>query len=117
MEHLTDLVANFLKVLSDPTRLKIIVFLKDNPSTSTQIQKELGLSQSYASHQLKMLSNNGVTRSERVGKSKIFKINNENIFKLIALIKSYVIKNERFKLQKLSVLENFEEEQDLGELF
>ncbi|TFG23142.1 MAG: ArsR family transcriptional regulator [Promethearchaeota archaeon] len=110
-EELNTIVSKFLKVLSDPTRLKMISYLKDNPSTASEIQEKLDLSQSYTSHQLKRLVEVGIIESNREGRIKNFKIKEKSIFKLISILKSYVIKLEKLKLNQLNSLEvtDFEE--------
>ncbi len=105
MENLNSLTINFLKVLSDPIRLKIIEYLNNNPSSSSKIQKDLDLSQSYTSHQLKQLKDVDIIEYERIGKNKTFKIKNESIFKLISIIKSYILQMEKKKIQGIKSLE------------
>jgi ArsR family transcriptional regulator len=115
MVDLNALMIKFLKVLSDPIRLKIIDYLKNNPSSASKIQKELDLSQSYTSHQLKKLTSIDILEHERLGKMKTFSIKNNDIFKLISIIKSYILHIEKEKYQKIqsfdesSLMTNFEE--------
>ena len=104
-EELSAILSKFLKVLSDPIRLSIISYLNDNPSTASDIQDQLDLSQSYTSHQLKKLIEVGIIESNRSGKTKIFKIKENSIFKLISILKSYVIKLEKHKMSQLDSLE------------
>ena len=110
-EELNIILSKFLKVLSDPTRLSLISYLKENPSTASDIQEKFDLSQSYTSHQLKKLVEAGIIDSNRTGKTKIFEIKEKSIFKLISILKSYVIKLEKLKFNQLNSLEvtEFEE--------
>jgi ArsR family transcriptional regulator len=108
MENLNILMIKFLKVLSDPTRLEIIDYLKDNFSTAGEIQNKLNLSQSYTSHQLKKLVDVDIVTYNKLGKKKIFKIKNKEIYKLISLIKSYILQLEKEKIQQIRSLEQSE---------
>jgi len=104
-EEMNSLLSKFLKVLSDPVRLSIIYYLEDNPSTASDIQDKLDLSQSYTSHQLKKLIEVGIIESNREGKTKVFKVKEKSIFKLIAILKSFIIKLEKLKMSQLNALD------------
>jgi len=117
MDSLENLTASFLKLLSDPIRLKIITFLKENPSNITSIQKKFNLSQSYVSHQLKKLFNAGIIEYVREGKSKVVHIHNNKIHKLIRIVKAFVIHLEKEKFQNLAALEEQESIEDLDDIF
>ena len=117
MENLNILMSKFLKVLSDPIRLKIIEFLQENPSSAGKIQDELNLSQSYTSHQLKKLKDVDIVTYKRLGKKKKFKIKNKGIYKLIALIKAYILKTEKEKFEKIKSLEKTKAIPDFKDLF
>ncbi|TFF84217.1 MAG: ArsR family transcriptional regulator [Promethearchaeota archaeon] len=117
MDNLENITASFLKLLSDPLRLSIIGYLKDNPSSISQIQEDFNLSQSYVSHQLKKLVTAGLIEYVREGKNKIAHIKNENIHKLIGIIKSYVIHLEKQKIQNIANLEKQESIEDFGNFF
>jgi ArsR family transcriptional regulator len=117
MDDLNSLMIKFLKVLSDPIRLRIIEYLNNNASSAGKIQEDLELSQSYTSHQLKKLTDVDILEYERIGKNKHFKIKNESIFKLISIIKSYLLNLEKQRLQKITSLEENESLEDIGDLF
>jgi len=117
MENLNVLMIKFLKVLSDPTRLKIIEYLQENPTNAGKIQKELNLSQSYTSHQLKKLKDVDIITYKRLGKQKKFKIKNKEIYKLISLIKAYILKVEREKFEKIRSIERSTAIPDFNDLF
>ena len=117
MEVLNKRISNFFKVLSDPTRLNILEFLKDNPSTSIQIQKSLNISQSYASHQLKKLFDADLIDYEKKGKKKCYKPKNNAIYKLLALIQSYIFKLEKEKYEKFNLINEFKTIKDFSDVF
>jgi len=117
LEDLRKRTSNFLKILSDPTRLSILEFLKDNPSTSIKIQISLNISQSYASHQLKKLNDADLIEYEKKGKIKYYKTKNNGISKLLALIQSYIYKLEKEKYEKFNLIDEFEPIKDFSDMF
>lgn len=104
MESVILLLSKFLKVLDDPVRLQIIDYIENNPVTAGKIQRELNLSQSYTSHQLKKLVEMNIVDFERNGKEKIFKIKHQGIYKLISILKSYIIDLEKKKYEEFMSL-------------
>jgi ArsR family transcriptional regulator len=116
LEDLRRHTSNFLKVLSDPTRLTILEYLKMNPSTSNEIQKKLNISQSYVSHQLKKLYDAGLIIYEKKGKIKRYKPKNLSIYKLITIIQSYILKLEKEKMDKLSLIKELEPVKDFSDI-
>jgi DNA-binding transcriptional ArsR family regulator len=116
VEDLKKMTIDFLKVLSDPIRLDILEFIKNNPSTSRKIQVALNISQSFASHQLKKLYDADLIEYDKKGKIKIYRPKNMGIYKLIALIQSYVFNLEKEKLRKFSLIKEFEPISDFSDI-
>ncbi len=52
-------------MLSDPTRLKILLYLKDGEQNVTAITQAVEMEQSAVSHQLRLLRENHVVKSHR----------------------------------------------------
>ncbi len=117
MENLNSLMIKFLKVLSDPVRLNIIEYLNDNPSSASKIQQDLSLSQSYTSHQLKKLTEVDILGYERLGKNKTFKIKNKGIYRLLSMIKSYILYLEKEKFKRIKSIEESHSIADFENLF
>lgn len=61
-------VIDFLKIISDETRLKILLMVLKREMCVCEIIEELGLSQSLISHHLRLLRKNDLVRDERDGK-------------------------------------------------
>ena len=61
-------MADLFKVLSDTTRLKILSALSITPMCVGDISLLLGINQTTVSHQLRLLKNLGIVKSERSGK-------------------------------------------------
>ncbi len=56
-----DAVANFLKIISDPTRLKIIMILENHEVSVNDIAVLMNMTKSAVSHQLKVLKKMAAT--------------------------------------------------------
>ena len=72
-------LANMFSVLGDPTRLKIVLCLMEKEASVTEIVNALGLTQSAVSHQLRILKDAHVLKSEKVGKMVFYSINDEHV--------------------------------------
>jgi ArsR family transcriptional regulator, arsenate/arsenite/antimonite-responsive transcriptional repressor len=89
-----DELAEILKALSDPTRLKIATLLADSKSMLcvNAITKRLGVTQSAVSQHLRILRQSGLVESERRGYFIHYSINKKKI-ELIASMLSNMVKN------------------------
>lgn len=72
-------LANMFSVLGDPTRLGIVLYLMDKKTSVTEIVNTLGLTQSAVSHQLRILKDAHVLKSEKVGKMVFYSLNDEHV--------------------------------------
>lgn len=71
---------NFYDIISDPTRLKIIILLKKHKELCvSDLAEIIGLSISGISHQLKLLTNCGIVKSEKMGKIVCYSLINKKI--------------------------------------
>lgn len=73
-------VAEFLKIISEENRLKILCLLKGNEKCVCEIWQYLDLAQNLASHHLKVLKDFGLVSSRQEGLKVIYSIN-ENAVK------------------------------------
>jgi len=62
-----------LKLLSDPTRLRILMLLQAEPLSVAELQEILGMGQSRISTQLSQLKTAGLVEDERSGKNNIYR--------------------------------------------
>ena len=85
VESLT-LIANFFKVLSEPSRLQIVCALKAGPQNVTEIIKQTGLGQANASKHLKLLAQAGIVSRQQRGVAAYYNIANPMFFKLCELV-------------------------------
>ena len=81
-----ELVANFFKVLSEPSRLQIVCVLKSGPHNVTEIIEETGLRQANVSKHLKLLAQAGIVSREPRGVSAYYKISNQSFFQLCEIV-------------------------------
>ncbi|EDX83290.1 transcriptional regulator, ArsR family protein [Synechococcus sp. PCC 7335] len=81
-----ELVANFFKVLSEPSRLQIVCVLKSGPHNVTEIIEETGLGQANVSKHLKLLAQAGIVSREPRGVSAYYQIANQSFFQLCEIV-------------------------------
>ncbi len=77
MEYSYKKTIQFFSALSDETRLKILLSLKEKPRTVNEIHRSLDkkkITLSAISHQLKYLTGLDIIVYEKRGKEKIFKL-------------------------------------------
>lgn len=74
MEHLT----NFFKLLSDPTRLRIIILLLENELCVCQLMGAMGMSQPRVSRQLALLKSAGLVKDRREGKWIYYRVKKDD---------------------------------------
>lgn len=79
---LSDL-AVFFKLFGDPTRLKIIFSLMDKELCVNDISKELNMSQSSISHQLRILRENKIVKNRKTGKQVFYSLDDEHVYSII----------------------------------
>jgi DNA-binding transcriptional ArsR family regulator len=101
--NLIDLENSFLKAIAQPTRLKILYFLKDGEKCQCEIIPKMKEDQSNISRHLTHIRDMGILESRREGVSIYYKIKDKRIFALLSLVDEMVkaeIK-ERAKLVKI----------------
>lgn len=59
---------SFLKAVSDPTRLHVLVLLKERPCCVCELMSAVGGEQSLVSHHMRVLRGAGVVEAERRGR-------------------------------------------------
>jgi DNA-binding transcriptional ArsR family regulator len=76
-------VSQLYKVLSDPTRLRILLLLKQGELNVTAIGTKLSMEQSAVSHQLKLLRDTHVVRSRREGKTIYYRLDDHHVIDIL----------------------------------
>jgi DNA-binding transcriptional ArsR family regulator len=84
-QNLIELESDFLKALAQPTRLKILYFLKDGEQCQCKIIPQMREDQSNISRHLTHMRDAGILESRREGISVYYKIKDKKIFRLLSL--------------------------------
>lgn len=80
---LLEKVSSLFKIVSDPTRIKILYLLKNNKLSVNEIYTELKMSQSAVSHQLKVLKEYNLVKFERSGKNINYTLSDEHVYNIL----------------------------------
>lgn len=87
-EELTDdvifTVSQIFKALSDPTRIRILYLLSKKECSVNEIAKQLSLTQSNVSHQLRLLKGLRLVKYRQVGTSHIFSPDDTHVMSILA---------------------------------
>ena len=84
-------VVEFLKVINESNRLKILCFLRHGEQCVCDIWKKLDLPQNLTSHHLKTLKNFGLIESRQDGRKIIYSSNKESVAKYASLLNTFLI--------------------------
>jgi ArsR family transcriptional regulator len=76
-------LAEFYKIFGDPTRLKILLCLKDGESSVNDLAKKVNMTQSAVSHQLRILKQARLARARRDGKNSFYSFDDEHIHSIL----------------------------------
>ncbi|MCX6723689.1 MAG: metalloregulator ArsR/SmtB family transcription factor [Candidatus Staskawiczbacteria bacterium] len=90
MEKKIDKINEFLKIIADPNRLKILVFLKNKPQCVCKIYPMLKISQKLASHHLSQLRKLDLVKQERNGNFIYYSINKKVFKKYMHILNSTI---------------------------
>ena len=76
-------LSDFFKILGDGTRLRILFAVDSEPLCVCEICAVLGMTKSAVSHQLKILRQSNLVRSERRGKNIYYELADEHVRDII----------------------------------
>ena len=79
---LAEVIAARLRVIGDPTRIRILDLLRDGDLSVTQITEDLGTSQQNASKHLGVLLQAGVVARRKDGNNSIYSIADRGVYEL-----------------------------------
>ncbi len=85
-----DQTAEFLKVIAEPNRLKILCILQKRELCVCDIWQHLDLPQNLASHHLKVLKDCKLVESRKEGTKVIYFLNFQIINKYYSLLSHYI---------------------------
>jgi len=79
---LAELIAARLRVIGDPTRIRILDLLRDEELTVGEVTERLGTSQQNASKHLGVLLQAGILARRKQGNSSIYSIADRGVYEL-----------------------------------
>ncbi len=79
---LAEMIAARLRVIGDPTRIRILDLLRDGELSVTQLTENLGTSQQNASKHLGVLLQAGIVARRKEGNSSIYSIADRGVYEL-----------------------------------
>jgi DNA-binding transcriptional ArsR family regulator len=83
--RLIELESAYLRTIAQPTRLRILYFLKDGEKCQCEIIPQMKEDQSSISRHLTHMRDAGILESRREGISVYYKIKDKRIFRLFSL--------------------------------
>ena len=92
-EQISEMGARF-KVISEPSRLKILLALSGGELCVDHITEAVGGNQSAVSHQLKTLKDNKIIKSRRKGKNVLYSVSDWHVLTMINVAKEHLDCNE-----------------------
>ena len=87
-------LTEFLKIISNENRLRILCIIKTGPKCVCDIWENLELSQNLVSHHLKTLKDLGLVKSKKQGLKIFYSINLKNIDKYLYSLNIFLKKYE-----------------------
>lgn len=72
-------IADILRLMGEPNRLKILIACLSQPMTVTTLSEQLGLSMPLISHHMRLLRALRLLRAERQGKQVLYTLEDEHI--------------------------------------
>ena len=82
----TKQIADYFKILSDETRIKIVFMLKNGTMCACNILENLHITQPTLSYHMKMLTDNNIVTSEKRGVWVHYSINPAKLEELTAFL-------------------------------
>ena len=92
-EAISEMGARF-KVISEPSRLKILLALSGGELCVDHITEAVGGNQSAVSHQLKILKDNKIVKGRRYGQKMLYSVSDWHVLTMINVAKEHLDCNE-----------------------
>lgn len=78
-------LAELFKMLSDPTRVKILYSILEDEMSVGDITEVVGSTQSAVSHQLRVLKQARLVKYRKLGKSVIYSVSDEHVSTILSM--------------------------------
>jgi DNA-binding transcriptional ArsR family regulator len=102
-ENLIQIEFDFLKAIAQPTRLRILYFLKDGEKCACEIIPRMKEEQSNISRHLTHMRDAGILESRKEGVSVYYKIKDKRVFTLLSLVDEMIRAEIREKAKTVKV--------------
>ncbi len=79
----------FFGSLANPLKIEIITYLKEKPSSVTELVKKLNVEQSKLSHALTSLKHCHIVEVKKDGKSRIYSLNKKTILPILEILDNH----------------------------
>ncbi len=103
-ENLIQIESDFLRAIAQPTRLKILYFLKDGERCACEIIPRMKEDQSNISRHLTHMRDAGILESRKEGVSVYYKIKDRRVFALLSLVDEMVRAEIKKKAKVVKVI-------------
>jgi DNA-binding transcriptional ArsR family regulator len=102
--HVAQSLAERFRLLSEPTRLRLIDLLRDGERTVGVLADELGCTQANASKQLAVLADGGILYRRRDGLRCYYGVADDAVFALCAAVCEQLTRQHDARADALSAL-------------
>ena len=85
-----DAVAETFRILGDPTRVRILEALGSGELCVGDLAKQVGLTESAVSHQLRLLRTMRLVRARREGRQAYYAVDDHHILELLKQVRTHV---------------------------
>lgn len=96
-EELIYDMADFFKVFSDSTRLKILYTLWQSEMCVGDLVVALDMTQSAVSHQLRVLRQNNLVKFRKEGKAVIYSLDDNHVFEILSQGLSHLLHKNNYE--------------------
>jgi DNA-binding transcriptional ArsR family regulator len=103
-EDLIQIESDFLKAIAQPTRLKILYFLKGGERCACEIIPRMKEDQSNISRHLTHMKDMGILESRKEGVSVYYKIKDKRVFTLLSLVDEMIKSEIKEKAKVVKVI-------------
>ncbi len=96
-DEMIYIMADFFKVFSDSTRVKILYALLESEMCVGDLVEALDMTQSAVSHQLRILRQNNIVKFRKEGKAVIYSLDDSHVFEILSQGLSHLQHKNSFK--------------------
>lgn len=89
-EAVISRLADFYKILADPTRCKLICALQHQELCVCDLANILSMSKSSVSHQLSKMRNAGVVKCRRSGKEVYYSLDDDHVSQIFSITMTHI---------------------------